>query len=361
MKIYNCDICGELVYFENDHCVSCGSPLGYLPVLDNMSSMVSVDGVIWKALAPSAHEAAFKKCRNNWEQNVCNWMIPLSDPVDYCLSCRLNKVIPDLSVPENREYWHRLEIAKRRLVYSLLRLGLPIKNKDEDPNNGLEFAFLASSGGLTIEETEEVLIGYKEGRITVNIAEANDAVREKMRLDMKERYRTLLGHFRHEIGHYYWWHLIQANPDDLARFRQLFGDETQDYQQALKNYYAGGPTANWQQSYVSAYAGAHPWEDWAESWAHYLHMIDTLETAGAWGLVVRFIKGNQRQAIHLAHHLQTFEEMRNQWVYLSCALNSLNRSMGMKDVYPFVWSEAVIQKLRFIQQVIINSQEGLFP
>lgn len=355
MKIYNCDVCGELVYFENDQCVSCGSPLGYLPLIDNMSSMESVDGIIWKALAPPAQGAAYKKCQNYWQQNVCNWMIPLSDANSYCLSCRLNETIPDLSNPQNREYWHRLEIAKRRLVYSLLRLGLPIKNKADDAQNGLEFAFLASPKGPMIEETEEVLIGYEQGKITINIAEADDGVREKMRLDMNERYRTLLGHFRHEIGHYYWWHLIQNNQSLLFRFREMFGDEREDYSEALERYYAHGPAADWQQRHVSRYAGAHPWEDWAESWAHYLHMFDTLETAAAWGMVVNVFKGNMQQSIHLAHHVQTFDEMRNQWVYVSCALNSLNRSMGMKDVYPFTWSEVIIEKIRFIQEVITVS------
>ncbi|MCB9720319.1 MAG: putative zinc-binding peptidase [Candidatus Omnitrophica bacterium] len=355
MKIYNCDICGEMVYFENDHCVSCGSPLGYLPLLDNMSSMESTDGFVWKALAPSAHETNFKKCQNYWQQGICNWMVPITDPNTFCLSCRLNKFIPDPSHPQNKHYWHRLEIAKRRLVYSLLQLDLPLHNKADDPENGLEFCFLASKKNPQIQETEEVLTGYEHGTITINIAEANDAVREKMRLDMNERYRTLLGHFRHEIGHYYWWLLVHRNEDLLKRFRDLFGDERVDYDEALQKYYAGGAPVDWQNRHVSAYASAHPWEDWAESWAHYLHMFDTLETAGAWGMIVKFIKGKQRQSIHLEHRLQTFEEMRNQWVYLSCALNSLNRSMGMTDVYPFVWTETIIEKLRFIQQVIIQS------
>jgi hypothetical protein len=354
MKIYNCDICGELIYFENSRCTGCGSELGYLPVLDNMSSLETIDNILYKALAPQAGGAHYKKCQNYHSENVCNWMISVDDAQAFCLSCRLNESIPDLSIPENREYWHRLEIAKRRLVYSLFRLDLPVRSKKEDPQHGLAFAFLAEEKGPQLQETKNLLIGHEQGKITINIAEADDAIREKMRLDMNERYRTLLGHFRHEIGHYYWFLFVENNNELLSEFRNIFGNEQENYTQALKSYYANGSPADWQQRFVSAYAGSHPWEDWAESWAHYLHMFDTLETARAWGLTVKFKKGNELKAVHLEHHIQTFEEMRDQWVHLSSALNSLNRSMGMKDVYPFVWSEAVIEKLRFVQHVIIE-------
>ena len=248
-------------------------------------------------------------------------------------------MIPDLSIPENRKYWYQLEIAKRRLVYSLLRLGLPLKNKKEDPQNGLAFVFLADDEMPDMEDNKKVIIGHDHGKITLNIAEANDAIREKMRLDMHEEYRTLLGHFRHEIGHYYWFLLIQDNQELLTQFRDMFGNE-EDYNEALKRYYEQGPSSDWSKRYICAYASAHPWEDWAESWAHYFHMFDALETAQALGLT--------------EGQLQTFETMKDQWVRLSTTLNSLNRSMGMRDVYPFVWTDAVIEKLRFIHNVILQ-------
>lgn len=357
MKIYNCNVCDELLYFENTQCLTCGSLLGYLPVFDTMSSLEAIDGSIWKALAPEGQGGIYRKCHNYKEENVCNWMIPIDDTNAFCLSCRLDEIIPDLSISENREYWRRLEEAKRRLVYSLLRLGLPLRNKLEDPENGLGFAFLAEDKKPRIKESRKVITGHAQGKITINIAEANDAIREKMRLNLNERYRTLLGHFRHEIGHYYWFLLIGSNSDLLSQFRDVFGNEQENYNQALKSYYSEGASSDWQRQFVSAYASSHPWEDWAESWAHYLHMFDTLETARAWGLTVRFKKGNEQRAIHLEHNILSFEEMRNQWIYLSCTLNSLNRSMGMKDVYPFVWSESAIEKLRFIQQVIITLKE----
>ncbi|MCA9396427.1 MAG: putative zinc-binding peptidase [Candidatus Omnitrophica bacterium] len=361
MKIYNCDICGSLIYFENTWCMDCHSSLGYLPLLDNMSSLETAGGDSFKALTKPANGALFRKCRNYSAESACNWMVPADSPDAYCQSCQLNEIIPDLSIPENREYWIRLEVAKRRLIYSLLRLGLPLKSKMQDPQNGLAFAFLADEGGLQLEETKKVMIGHEQGRITINIAEANDAIREKMRLDLNERYRTLLGHFRHEIGHYYWFLLIENNPELLGHFRNVFGDEQVDYASALQNYYAHGAPGDWNQHFVSGYASAHPWEDWAESWAHYLHMFDMLETARAWGLTVKFKNRHQLQSVSLEQNLQTFEGMKDLWMYLSSALNSLNRSMGMKDIYPFVWSEPVMEKLRFVQQVINTSNSFRNP
>ena len=358
MKLYNCDVCAQLIYFENTLCLHCNSELGYLPVIDNMSSLENVDGSLWRALAPRAQGHHYRKCQNYIIQKTCNWMIPAEDHNSFCLSCRLNEIIPDLSMAENREYWSRLEIAKRRLVYSLLRLGLPVRNKAEDPQKGLSFYFLAETKGPQIRETKKVITGHEQGKITINIAEANDAVREKMRLNMNERYRTLLGHFRHEIGHYYWFLIVENDHRMLSDFRTLFGDETENYTSALRRHYANGPHSDWQKYFVSAYASSHPWEDWAESWAHYLHMFDTLETGQAWGLNIKSNKVSTENTMNLEHYPQTFEEMRDQWIHLSSALNSLNRSMGMKDVYPFIWSESVIEKLRFIQNVIISYKEG---
>ena len=357
MKIFSCDVCGHQIYFENTLCVNCKSPLGYLPVLDGMSSLKETDGRVFKALAPKAKGNLYKKCRNFQQENVCNWMVPADDPIEFCLSCRLNEIIPDLSVAENRTYWHQLEMAKRRLVFSLLHLNLPLKNKKENPQKGLAFVFKADEDMAADEESTKVIIGHERGTITINIAEANDAIREKMRLDMNEDYRTLLGHFRHEIGHYYWFLLIDGNPRLLARFREVFGNEQEDYPKALNQYYSQGPKPDWAGRYICAYASAHPWEDWAESWAHYLHMFDALETAHNWGLIIKYKSGKELNLIQFKEMLHDFEAMKNQWGYLCAALNSLNRSMGMRDVYPFVWTEAIIKKLRFIHQVIVPFKE----
>jgi hypothetical protein len=199
-------------------------------------------------------------------------------------ACQLNRTIPHLETPGNLLRWQRLEAAKHRLVYGLLRFGLPLTSRAEDPQAGLAFDFLADSGPA-FRENAQAMTGHSQGLITINIAEADDAERERHRQDMAEPYRTLLGHFRHEIGHYYWERLVRGGTW-LEPFRALFGDERQDYGAGLERHYAAGPRPDWSQRFVSAYAGMHPWEDWAETWAHYLHIVDTLETANAFGLRV---------------------------------------------------------------------------
>ena len=246
-----------------------------------------------------------------------------------------------------------MELAKRRLVYSLLNFKLPIANKTDDPQQGLAFAFL-EDGIKTDGSASKVLTGHEKGLITFNIAEADDAVREKIRQAMGEPHRTLLGHFRHEIGHYYWDRLVRGSRF-LDRYRELFGNEDVDYAESLKRYYSSGAPANWQDSYISAYATAHPWEDWAESWAHFMHIQDTLEVANDFGLVgksMRLDPNDSNRKSWLSSGQTTFEEIIGAWSELMIALNSINRSMGLLDTYPFVLSPAVVNKLGFIFQVV---------
>ena len=257
---------------------------------------------------------------------------------------------PDLAQPGNREAWYRLEVAKRRLVYSLLSLGLPLHNKGEDPERGLVFEFLAD---VTGPGAGQVLTGHRGGCITINIAEADDSKREERRLRMHEPYRTLLGHFRHESGHYYWDRLIQST-DRIDAFRELFVDERDNYQDVLQRHYNEGAPPDWQQRVISAYASSHAWEDWAETWAHYLHMTDTLETAAACGLALRpprpddpSLTPNPRGTAPAS-----FERMIKNWFPVTYVLNNLNRGLGLPDSYPFVLSPAVIDKLRFIHDTV---------
>jgi len=65
-----------------------------------------------------------------------------------------------------------------------------------------------------------VLTSHCNGLITLNIAEADDAERERRRVKFHEPYRTLLGHLRHEVAHYYWDRLI-ANSKWLSGFSRL--------------------------------------------------------------------------------------------------------------------------------------------
>jgi hypothetical protein len=218
-------------------------------------------------------EQIYRLCDNYSQKNICNWAIPADDPGTLCQSCRFTQVVPNLTEPGNKAAWYKLEVAKtRRFLYTLMHVGCDIKSKVDDPEQGLAFAFLAEAGG---SESTPVLTGHANGLITINVSEADDAERERRRQQLHEPYRTLLGHFRHEVGHYYWDRLIKDN-SAIDTFREYFGDERKDYAQALQDYYQQGPPADWQSRHVTAYRAAHPWEDWAETWAHYLHMTDAL-------------------------------------------------------------------------------------
>jgi hypothetical protein len=364
MKTFNC-VCGELIFFENVSCVVCGRELGFLPDVLTLSSLDPAGDGLFKANDPQRGARLYKKCQNYAAESVCNWMIPAetpalhksgAEPEVFCASCRLNQTIPDLSREQNRWLWLRMETAKRRLVYSLLSFKLPVASKIDDREKGLAFAFLEDQtkpdGGV-----EKVMTGHANGLITLNIAEADDSVREKVRHEMGEPLRTLLGHFRHEIGHYYWDRLVLGSKF-LNRYRELFGNEQDNYDEALKRYYANGAPANWQENYISAYATAHPWEDWAETWAHFIHIQDTLEVANDFGLVgksVRLDPKNAGRKPWLASEQLTFEGIIGAWAELSIALNSINRAMGLADTYPFVLSPPVINKLRFIFEVIASA------
>jgi hypothetical protein len=358
MKNFRCDHCQQLVFYENVQCVSCNRTLAYLPDLADVGSLDPAGGNLWRAASPWANDRTYRLCENYTRHNVCNWAVPANDPQLLCRACRLTRVIPNLSQAGHKQAWYRLEVAKRRLVYSLVMLGLPVVSKQEDPQRGLTFEFKAdlppSAGPSPGQEADQpVLTGHTNGVITVNIAEADDAEREKRRLALHEPYRTPLGHFRHEVGHYYWDRLI-AGRERLARFRDVFGDERADYGRALQTHYQQGPSPYWQQRFISAYASAHPWEDWAETWAHYLHMTDALETAAAAGLS---LTPRRRDEPSLKPNLRlvrrgSFDSMIDNWLALTYVLNNLNRGLGLPDGYPFVLSDQVIGKLRFVHETV---------
>jgi hypothetical protein len=351
MKIFHCDACQRLVFFENVRCVNCDHPLAFLPELADMAALEPAGQDLWRSPAPGAEGRTYRLCRNYSRDNVCNWGVADTDPHPLCRSCRLTRVIPDLSRPGHREAWYRLEVAKRRLVYSLLGLGLPLVSKADDPERGLAFEFLADAPNAS-----PVLTGHNDGVITVSAAEADDAEREKRRRAMREPYRTLLGHFRHEVGHYYWDRLIKDG-GRVDVFRQVFGDEREDYGQALQRHYQNGAPADWPQRFVSAYASAHAWEDWAETWAHYLHVTDTLETAVGCGLSLRPRRQNEPalrpDLVLRGCRPESFDRMIENWFALTYLLNNLNRGLGLPDGYPFVLSAAAIEKLRFVHEALV--------
>nr|WP_258196777.1 putative zinc-binding metallopeptidase [Pseudomonas japonica] len=344
--------CGQAIFFGNSLCLNCEAPLGYLPVKNLVSALTpALSGGQW-SLDAAPNGITVRRCENFSTPAACNWLILTSDGHALCQACRLNRTIPDLSVPENPEYWFKVETAKRRLVAQLLNLGLPVIAKVDNDEAGLAFDFI----GVSVDGTQPTT-GHAEGLITLDIREADDAYRESVRKNMHEPYRTLLGHFRHEVGHYYWDRLV-ANTRWLEPFRALFGDERASYADALERHYQQGAPANWAQHHVSAYATMHPWEDWAETWAHYLHMMDAVDTALSFGM-----SGHNAGLDYVSYPISTLYDAEhptgpafltfiNTWIELAGMLNELSRAMGQPDFYPFVLPPAVVAKLHFVHLVV---------
>lgn len=351
MRIFECQVCRQLLYFENTVCVTCGHRLGFLSDAVTLAALKPTGDDHW-ALVDNDSKT-YKFCINASE-DACNWVIPADNTSAFCEACKFNHTIPDLSDPINLLRWQRLEIAKHRLIYTLNRLGLPLVSKLEDPVKGLAFDFIADVSETT-GHAHKVMTGHENGLITINLSEADDSSRESMRGHMGEPYRTLLGHLRHEIGHHYWEQLVRNTPV-LHEFRVVFGDETVDYGASLASYYAQGPVQGWQETFVSAYASSHPWEDFAETWAHYLHIVDTLETARAFRLRLDPVAGGDpdlRVAINFdPFTAESMDTLIQAWLPLTYAVNSLNRSMGQPDLYPFVLSHSAMQKLAFVHKFV---------
>ncbi|WP_431099478.1 zinc-binding metallopeptidase family protein [Polaromonas aquatica] len=400
---YRCQ-CGQPVFFRNSKCLACGTPLGYdcerglllplmpgplegtwqewqaggapaaapsgdtpPPSLENIPGQESAADLGPAVASADAAEPAqtvatengeplYKRCLNLSTPASCNWLVPVGDPADMCRACRLNRTIPDLTdaaLPDNGYLWGRVELAKRRLVSSLILLGLPVASRmSEDTERGLMFDFLRSP-----VNGPHIMTGHNTGLITLNVDEADDAKREAVRKAMREPYRTLLGHFRHEVGHYYWDRLI-AGTSWMDGFHELFGDETLDYKASLQRNYDEGPPADWPLHYVSAYASTHPWEDWAECWAHYLHMRDAIDTALSFGLSVDHFDLEFTpftiDALYQPEHpeAEQFLTFLNHWTRLTTMLNEMSRSMGQPDFYPFILPRKAVAKLHFIHLVV---------
>ena len=350
MRIFHCDHCENLVFFENTHCLGCGHLLAFLPDLMEIGSLDPAGEGTWQSPHPAASGRTYRLCANYSGAQVCNWAVDASRDDPLCEACRLTTTIPDLTVEGYRAAWYKLEVVKRRLVYSLLNLRLPIEPRSRDPR-GLAFEFLADPA----DGQPPVITGHSGGVITISLAETDDAERERRRTALGEPYRTLLGHVRHESGHYYWTRLIEGT-DRLEAFRAQFGDERVDYATALASHYANGPAPDWQTRFVSAYASAHPWEDWAETWAHYLHITDTLETAAACGVSIRPRRRDEPampKVSETAGALDTpFDQLIASWYPLTYLLNNLNRGLGNADAYPFVLSPPAVEKLRFVHETV---------
>ncbi|KUI42111.1 hypothetical protein AU197_17175 [Mycobacterium sp. IS-1590] len=336
MRDFLCPNCGQRLAFENSLCLSCGRPLGFS--LDDMALLVIATGDEQNHTGFVDGEK-YQLCAN-MHLAECNWLVEKGPIHKLCESCSLTRTRPRDSDTKALAAFADAERAKRRLVAELYELKLPIVGRDEDPDYGLAFDLLSS-------EHQKVFTGHENGVITLDLAEGDDVHREQLRKAMDEPYRTLLGHFRHEVGHYYYYRLISVSPEYDSRFRELFGDPDADYQAALDRHYNDGPPPNWGESYVSSYATMHPAEDWAETFAHYLHIRDTLDTAAAFG-VAPAAATFERKVLGPS----SFDAIIEMWLPLSWALNMLNRSMGKEDLYPFVLPVPVLEKMRFIHTVV---------
>jgi hypothetical protein len=343
--------CGRQVFFRNSLCLACGAGLGYDPASRRVAALEPGEAPgTWRMPGEATD---LRRCGNFDSAAGCNWMVAASDPDPFCIACRLNRTIPDLADEENLRYWRAIETAKRRLVSQLIALGLPVKSKvHEDPERGLMFDFLRSP-----PDGPRVLTGHAGGLITLNVEEADDSRREKIRHDLREPYRTLLGHLRHEVGHYYWDRLVWDTPW-LGRFREVFGDERASYSEALRKNYEQGPPPDWRDRFISSYASSHPWEDWAETWAHYLHVGDSIDTAIGFGFTGENVP-SEVEPFGVADCCDPDDPdaprllaLVNSWLKLTTVLNELARSMGQPDFYPFVMSRAALAKLHFVHMVV---------
>jgi hypothetical protein len=347
MRNYVCT-CGGTIYFDNTICLKCSSELGFCPGCRTLTALVATaDGGLVCGRAECG--IALVKCFNYSEFQVCNRCVAAEGAAAgaLCDCCRFNETIPDLTVPGNQVKWYALEAAKRRLFYDLSELGLPYGTAADGIEPSLCFDFKADvipkgnywrNSGL--EQT--VYTGHDAGRITINIREADDVEREKLRVVLNEAHRTLIGHFRHEIGHFYWDALVKGRPEREAECVNTFGDHNEPtYAAALEAYYKNGPKPAWQETHVSAYATMHAWEDFAETWATYLDMTSTLDTAEHVGF------GGVTSPTSA-----DFDQMISRYQAFGLAANEINRNLGLLNLVPEVFAPPVVEKLRYIHKLV---------
>jgi hypothetical protein len=328
MRSFECRVCGNGLFFENSVCVSCGSDLGYsraeraiVPVEDGR--YVDADGSVWWICC-------------NLNRSGCTWLAEIEGGA--CFSCTLTRTRPNDADIAGFVAFGEAERAKRHVIVELDDLAFPIRSKLEDPENGLAFDLLSSSAG-------DVQMGHDRGVITIDVSESDPALRETVRVMLDEPYRTMLGHFRHEMGHYVEWQHVRGELIDQCR--NIFGDEQASYADAIARHYAEGAPPGWEIEFISTYATMHPFEDFAETFAHFLHIRDTVDTAARRGLV-----GAEPQ------QFDTFSRLVTEvWIPLALALNQINRSMGRDDLYPFVIPPVVLGKLDFVARLVAEAAD----
>lgn len=352
--------CGAPLFRDNTSCIRCGALVGYLP--DRGWLLAFAQGPArtpnkdrnptpsYTNPHPALAKRSFKTCSGRATAHQCNWMIDASDAATQCLSCSLTRTIPDLSQPGAPDHWAEAERAKRQTIGQLLRLRLPVRSRHSHAD-GMWFDFLEPLPGAV-----PVLTGHANGLITLNLVEADAIRRARIQEEMGESFRTLAGHMRHELAHYYW-QLFSQNAEWLQQFRKVFGDERADYAQALDRHHKQGAPANWSSQFISPYASSHPWEDWAETFAHYLHMEEALNTADRLGLDLQRLRlrtdSFDRASLQVAGSpalTPAFLHSIDRWVLLSLAANELNAALGHPHAYPFIFNPVSVSKLHAVHQ-----------
>ena len=336
MGRFCCDRCGREVDFEASSCPECTAPLGYVPDQQTLRALTPLaDGV---SFALSGDAAEYWRCLNAaWG---CNWMVPAGMGSTWCRSCALTRGRPDVARSDAVDAWMLAEASKRRLVHQLDQLALPVEPRSAATPNGLAFDLVHVPG-------ERGLTGHLDGVVTIDLTEADPVVRDELRRRLGEPYRTLIGNLRHEIAHHYWHRLVDQS-GHLTRFRDLFGDERADYAPALERHYATPDVAWDEHRFITRYAQAHPHEDWAETFAHYLHVVDLVDTANAYRLVA---SGPSSLTTPMGEQ-RTFMPILRRWQPLARALDHLADAVGSARLYPIDPVGAVVDKLEFVHACI---------
>lgn len=330
VKRLQCPTCANEVFFDSLNCVRCLTGLAVDLAADREMEMIDV--------------AAATPCTNRATWG-CNWPAADGDDTQHCASC----VLVDPGQRGADRSMVQFQSAQRRALYQLSQLGVPWRSPSStadataadgdalDPARAtteLRFAYRSRNAG------DVAIIGHRGGEITLDLDEADPARREQIRATLGEHYRTPLGHIRHELGHYVWLNHVATEAAVLDEFRNMFGDERSDYTSSLEEHYARLDDGSWRDDHVSFYASAHPWEDFAESWAQLMHVHDVVETGASWGVV------------DLPDDPTDARAWLGNSITASVAANELARSMGMRDLYPFALSAGVRAKVEFCWRLV---------
>ena len=333
MRRFTCESCAEEVAFDALRCASCSSPLGYVPAQQAVKVLHPAAGAV--SFSISGDDAEFWRCPNS--ARGCNWVLPAGTGDIWCRSCGLTPGRPDETNPDALAAWSTAEAVKRRLVHQLDHLALPIDPRSDATPDGLAFDLVYVPGQFGPA-------GKVDEAVTLDLADADvqDVGAPPRRVHAP--FRTLIGNLRHKVGHHYW-HRLVGQSDHVTPFRRLFGDERADYPAAIEPHQAA-VAHHWDASrFVTGRAESHPFEDWAETFAHYLHILDATDTAEAYRLPDGQCEMGRPQS---SPGGGTFAEILRLWRPTAPAVNALAASLGLPAVYPFQLTGVVLQKFEFV-------------